>query len=312
MREIVRVIRDFIKADFNIYIYAYTILFLTASIILNYTYSLNKIFIDRHFGTYLGMLVYFGVYFFAYMAVIVPSLIIKKQTFKFRQTEFWVKIILFFGVFAVMTGYWQYRGFARDLKETYSEFNYLVKIFSNLKRFVPFFIVFLMLKLIYDKKDDHIFGLRYKGMNYKPFFLLLLLTIPLVTFASFQGDFQSMYPRFKFWNFPEVFDLTVFQKVVFFETAYALDFVSIEFLFRGALVVGLIKVLGKEAVLPMVAVYVFIHFGKPAGETVSSFFGGFILGIHAYYKKNIFGGIIIHVGIAFFMEAAAILQHYYG
>jgi hypothetical protein len=72
------------------------------------------------------------------------------------------------------------------------------------------------------------------------------------------------------------------------------------------------KVLGREAVLPMVAAYVFIHFGKPPGEAISSFFGGFILGIHSLSKKNIFGGIVIHVGIAFLMELAAVLQHFYG
>ena len=101
-------------------------------------------------------------------------------------------------------------------------------------------------------------------------------------------------------------------KTMFFELIYGMDFLSVELLFRGALIIGMTKVLGKEAVLPMVAAYVFIHFGKPAGEAISSFFGGFILGIHSYYKKNIFAGIIIHVGIAWMMEIAAILQHVYG
>ncbi|MEA2041122.1 MAG: CPBP family intramembrane glutamate endopeptidase, partial [Bacteroidota bacterium] len=79
-----------------------------------------------------------------------------------------------------------------------------------------------------------------------------------------------------------------------------------------ALIVGMAKVLKKEAVLPMVAFYVFIHFGKPALEAISSFFGGFILGIHSYYTKNIMGGIIIHMGIAWLMELAANIQHFYG
>jgi len=47
------------------------------------------------------------------------------------------------------------------------------------------------------------------------------------------------------------------------------------------------------------------------GEAISSFFGGFILGVHALEKRNIFGGIVIHVGIAYLMEIAAIWQYYH-
>jgi membrane protease YdiL (CAAX protease family) len=60
--------------------------------------------------------------------------------------------------------------------------------------------------------------------------------------------------------------------------------------------------MGKGAILTMAAMYVFIHFGKPVGETISSFFGGMILGIIAYETNSIFGGIIVHCGIAYMME----------
>ena len=106
--------------------------------------------------------------------------------------------------------------------------------------------------------------------------------------------------------------MSPWQSEAVFELAYGSDFVSTELMYRGALIVGMSKVLGEEAVLPMAGAYVILHFGKPAGEAISSFFGGMILGIHALAKKNIFGGIIIHVGIAYFMEIAAILQHFYG
>lgn len=70
--------------------------------------------------------------------------------------------------------------------------------------------------------------------------------------------------------------------------AYAWDFVSVELAFRGFLIIGMIKILGKGAVLPMAVTYAFYHFGKPAGETISSVFGGYILGIIALlYKKHI-------------------------
>jgi membrane protease YdiL (CAAX protease family) len=47
------------------------------------------------------------------------------------------------------------------------------------------------------------------------------------------------------------------------------------------------------------------HFGKPLIETLSSFFGGYMLGVFALYSKNIWGGIILHIGTALFMELLA-------
>ena len=59
---------------------------------------------------------------------------------------------------------------------------------------------------------------------------------------------------------------------------------------------------GKEAILPMAIFYCTIHFGKPMGECISSYFGGIILGVVTYHTKTILGGFIVHVGIAWLME----------
>jgi membrane protease YdiL (CAAX protease family) len=57
----------------------------------------------------------------------------------------------------------------------------------------------------------------------------------------------------------------------------------------------------------MCVYYITIHFGKPLGETISSFFGGLLLGVIAYRTKSIYGGIIVHLGIAYLMELFAFL-----
>ncbi len=66
--------------------------------------------------------------------------------------------------------------------------------------------------------------------------------------------------------------------------------------------------MGKNVILPMAATYAVLHFGKPIGETISSIFGGYILGVIALYSRNIWGGVFIHGGTAFFMEAFAFLK----
>lgn len=72
--------------------------------------------------------------------------------------------------------------------------------------------------------------------------------------------------------------------------------------------IGFSKLIGKNVVLPMVATYVVLHFGKPMGESISSAFGGYILGIIALYSRNIWGGVFVHGGMAFFMEVFAFMK----
>jgi hypothetical protein len=67
-------------------------------------------------------------------------------------------------------------------------------------------------------------------------------------------------------------------------------------------------VLGRGAVLSMAVLYCTLHFGKPMGEAISSIFGGYILGVVAYETKSIWGGVIVHIGIAWMMEIIAFLQ----
>lgn len=312
MKEIIIEIRDFLKKDFNIFAYSYTILFLTTALYFNYKYNFEDNYVNRFYGKSISFLTYFLYYITPYLLIIVPVLFIKKKQYLLKKSEFWIKSIVFFGIFGVMVAFWQVKYFIDFSKLNYSENSFIHNLIFNLKRIIPFLIVFFAVKKIYDKDLNHLYGLRYKGMNYRPFFLMLFLMIPLIAIASFQPDFQHTYPQYRFYNYKGVFGMSPLQSEGIFELAYGLDFVSIELMYRGALIVGMARLLGKEAVLPMASAYVILHFGKPAGEAISSFFGGMILGIHALAKKNIFGGIIIHVGIAYFMEIAAILQHFYG
>lgn len=310
MKEIIREIRVFLKADFNFPAYAYTIIFLTLALIFNYKYDFEDSYIDQFYGSFKGIIVYFLYYLAPYYLVIIPVMFFKKKQHKLKQTEFWVKSLTFFAIFGLMVGFWKIPEYIHNPEMSYSDRIYTLHLSYNLQRIIPFLIFFYIVKSIYDKEDKHLYGLRYKGMNYRPFFLMLLLMIPLITLASFQADFQMTYPQYKFWKYDGAFGMTPKQSMMVFELAYGLDFVSVELMYRGALVVGMARILGKDAVLPMMAAYVILHFGKPAGEAISSFFGGFILGVHALAKRNIFGGIIIHVGVAYSMEIAAILQYY--
>ncbi|MES1160611.1 MAG: CPBP family glutamic-type intramembrane protease [Bacteroidota bacterium] len=90
-----------------------------------------------------------------------------------------------------------------------------------------------------------------------------------------------------------------------------MDFLSIELFFRGLLVIGLARYAGEYVLLPMAAFYCTIHFGKPLGECISSFFGGLALGVIALRTRSILGGLIVHLGLAWLMELGGWLGAYY-
>ncbi len=153
-------------------------------------------------------------------------------------------------------------------------------------------------------KEETAWGTRVGVHHWRPYLLMLLMMIPLVALASMQPDFQDLYPKLKL-LVPEgqISEIPAWQ-VFLFELAYGTDFLTIELFFRGFLILGLARWLGKDAILPVAIFYCSIHFGKPLGECISSYFGGLLLGIIVYNTRSIWGGLLVHVGIAWMMELA--------
>jgi hypothetical protein len=152
-------------------------------------------------------------------------------------------------------------------------------------------------------------GLTTKNFNARPYFLLLALLLPLIALASTQSDFLAVYPKVKNLSFIDVYAHPAWPWKLLYEISYGLDFLGIELFFRGLLVVGLIRYAGDSVILPMAAFYCTIHFGKPLGECISSFFGGLILGVLAARTRTILGGLIVHLGLAWVMEIGGWLGH---
>lgn len=152
-------------------------------------------------------------------------------------------------------------------------------------------------------------GLSTDNLKWKPYFIMLLIMLPLIAAASTQPDFLEAYPKVQ-----QIAPLPVgaspnWLYELFFELGYGSDFISIEVFFRGFLVVGMCRWLGKDAILPMACFYCSIHFGKPLGECISSYFGGTLLGIVSYHTRNIYGGLMVHLGIAWLMELGGSIGH---
>lgn len=185
---------------------------------------------------------------------------------------------------------------------------YWYRIFMSLIRGLIIMLPVAALWFVKHRKQQPLYGFTKKNFDTRPYFIMLLLMLPLITIASLNADFLGQYPRAGNWGL-EHFSMENRADIKYFalfEFVYGLDFISIEFFFRGFLILAFVRYAGPHVILPMAVFYVFIHFGKPLGETISSFFGGTLLGIISYYGKSIYGGIIVHMGIAWLMEIGAL------
>lgn len=171
-------------------------------------------------------------------------------------------------------------------------------------------ILFIIWKTLHQ--NESFFGFTIRNFKWKPYLFMLLFMLPLITFASTQPDFLAMYPKLKvITSAGSGMSFNWWHKLLF-ELSYGSDFFSIELFFRGFLILAFVKWAGKDAILPMACFYCTIHFGKPMGECISSYFGGMILGIVVYNTRSIFGGLIVHLGIAWMMEIGGYIGNAFG
>lgn len=148
---------------------------------------------------------------------------------------------------------------------------------------------------------DSFYGVTTRNLHIGPYLIMLAIMVPLIAAASTQADFLAAYPKLRGVAGAATDQLPLWKKIVF-ELSYGSDFFSIELFFRGFLILAFIRWAGTDAILPMACFYCTIHFGKPLAECISSFFGGLLLGIVVYHTRSIFGGLLVHLGIAWMME----------
>jgi membrane protease YdiL (CAAX protease family) len=128
---------------------------------------------------------------------------------------------------------------------------------------------------------------------------LFAAILPAVFLASRTESFRHTYPFYRLAN-RSSFDLWAW------EALYAVQFVSLEFFFRGFLLQGLRRALGSNAIFVMIVPYCMIHYGKPMAETFGAIGAGLILGTLAMRTRSIWGGVLIHIGVATTMDVLAL------
>ena len=307
LKKIVYYLRQHWVADYHPGYYAAVVAFLAITISLNYYFDFEDDVIDAYYGRSIRAFYYFLLYAFAYYATVLIYTIFRQRWSLWTTPGFWIRSLFCLAVLGLDKSFHYHNYLIQGYlpSETWA---YSIRL---AKQLMGILTVLLPLYLFYrfaDRQINSFYGLTLKNFDLKPYATMLLIMVPLIVVASFDAGFLQTYPRYVATNIAAFWDVPSWVPALAYELAYGWDFVSIELLFRGFMVLGMAVVMGRAAVVPMVVTYAFLHFGKPAGETISSIFGGYILGVIAYQSRSVFGGVLIHVGVAWLMELAVYVQ----
>lgn len=306
MQPILSYIREFYRKDLKP-AYFFLILLLTGFLIyLNYSHFFEPQYKAARNSNVYGFFAYYFLYLIPFAAAFFLQLLFYKNCT--YQKNYWFWIILFFSpaFFSFRVNFDFHHTLIQKIWEADAlifwlhSFSWLFQTFALL---IPVYIIWL----IKDKNNQPLYGMR-PLKQVKPYLIMLLIMLPLIIIACTQKDFLATYPKVQFL---ESLDLSSKKwNYIIYELCYGFDFLSIELFFRGFLILSLFKICGPQCIIPVACFYCTIHFGKPAGEAISSFWGALLLGIISYNTLSIWGGLIIHLGIAWLMELISWLSNH--
>jgi len=299
----------FFRKDFHPATYIYTVSVVALSIWLIYGTELGRLISANRVPTSNTVFNNILMFVIMYFLIAIPVIMIRGEFRSISKPAFLGKGLLLMCLIGFADAFsWSD---ALNLQAfSSSEQSYIFKALWRMRNVMFVLPVLIVLRLTVDRDVKGLYGICSGNHHVKAYLHLYVVILPILAVVSFTPDFLSYYPMYKPWNFENLFHRPVWLNTVIFETIYISDFFMVEMIFRGALVIGMASILGRKAVLPMIAVYVTLHFGKPVMETISALFGGYFLGALAFQTRHIWGGVIIHMGIALIIELLRLFQHY--
>jgi hypothetical protein len=173
---------------------------------------------------------------------------------------------------------------------------------------VVFYLVIpmMMVRFVF-RQPIRDYGFRFRGIHkdYPIYLLMLAIMFPLVWAASSTQPFLDRYPLF------QPAKGTLFPVFIYWQIAYLLQFVAVEFFFRGFILHGLKERFGYYAIFIMTIPYCMIHFGKPYAETMAAIPAGIILGALSLKSRSVILGVLIHYSVAISMDIFALWREGY-
>lgn len=225
-----------------------------------------------------------------------------------KKSGFWWRVVLGFGILAFDRSL-HIQFFLRGLS-SWDAF-YLARVAGKMISLITVVLPLALVYLLLDQRQSNrYYGLIVSRFDARPYLILLGVSALVIIIGGAFRDIQDHYPRYLEVGGPEFVrhhDIPSWLNILLYEAAYGVDFISVEMFFRGFLIFSFSRYFGPYVVYPMIATYCFLHFGKPLTESISSLIGGYILGVIAINSRTIWGGVMLHVGLAWLMELVGYL-----
>ena len=126
--------------------------------------------------------------------------------------------------------------------------------------------------------------------NIRPYLILIAVMLPILWIATSRPGFYNFYP---------IYRPTGLNDWLVYESVYLLQFVGVEFFFRGWGLFRMEKMFPGYGVFLMTLPYALIHIHKPFPEAIASIVAGIVLGLLALKTRSIWPGLAVHVAVAF-------------
>ncbi len=151
------------------------------------------------------------------------------------------------------------------------------------ERVIYYLIIPLLIILLIFRDRPSAYGFTFgnwrEGLLWT--FVLALLAAPIMVFVGRSPAMVSYYASVE----RPVGDVLLNS---------AIDLVGWEFVFRGFILFGLLRVAGPNAILLQAVPFAMAHIGKPELETLSTIFGGTIFGILAWRGRSFVYPFVLH------------------
>ena len=188
-------------------------------------------------------------------------------------------------------------------------------------------VVVTVSTLVLILEDYHSIPLEFPEITPLVFYLVIPLSINCLLFKERPSDYGVCLGNWKLALVSIVLCLSIMAVVVYavahlqdFKDYYELQegvdlgrlffnnvlyFLSWEFLFRGYMLFGLEKSIGRSAIFVQAIPFALLHIGNPQLEALTALFGGFILGYIGYRTRSFLPCFFIHFGIYVMMRVFA-------
>lgn len=162
---------------------------------------------------------------------------------------------------------------------------------------LPFFII----RFLFKENFWHM-GWQWQdtSKHWRGYLLLLSPILVFIALVSQGEDFVNHYPFYEHAG-------RSWLDLIAWEFLYLIQFLCLEFFFRGFFLQALRPAIGANAIWVMCVPYLMIHFPKLWLEATGAILFGLFLGILALRSRSIWGGFLVHAGVAVTMDIASLM-----